>query len=50
MTQFIILDKEDIEALNDNQPVSMISKYDGTEIVICTEEYFEKQRKGGEQE
>ncbi len=47
MTQFIILDKEDIEALNNNQPVSLISKYDNTKIVVCTEEYYEKQIKGG---
>lgn len=47
MTQFIILDKEDIEALNNNQPVSMISRYDNTETVVCTKEYYEEQRKGG---
>ncbi len=49
MTQFIILDKEDIEALNNNQPVSVFPKYDGTKIVVCTEEYYEKQIKGGKE-
>lgn len=47
MTQFIVLNKEDIKALNNNQPVSVISRYDNTEIVVCTREYFEEQRKGG---
>lgn len=43
MKQFIILNKEDLEALNNNQPVSMISNYNDTEIVVCTEEYYEEQ-------
>ena len=47
MTQFIVLNKEDIKALNHNQPVSVISRFDNTEIVVCTKEYFEEQRKGG---
>ena len=47
MIQFIILDKEDIDALNNNQPVSLFSKFDSAEIVICTEEYYERQRKDG---
>ena len=46
MKQIIILNKEDIEALNNNQPVSIISRYDGTEIVVCTEKYYEEQMKG----
>lgn len=45
MRQFIILDKEDMQALNNNQPVYLISKFDNTKIVICTKENYDKQYK-----
>ena len=42
MTEYICLNKYEIQSLNENRPVFIW--VDGECYVLCTDEYFEKQR------
>lgn len=41
MKEFIILNKFDMQALNENKPVTVYM--DGRPVILCTDEYFESE-------
>ena len=38
MTHFLVFDKKELQDLNNNKPVTI--NIDGTEYVVCSEDYF----------